>query len=182
MFSVAIDDRRAIRAADRTAKALGQTHRMLEVVARGFRDDVRDRMNSRDGGNWQAASKWTRAKKNTNRPLAGQARNIVMLFSSPKQALVAYSGVSKETGKPISITEHHFGKTLNADGRLVEIAVRNPAPLRLPTGRQKAYFRWTRNSVVPARKIWPDRPGEANKIAEPLVSRWVRQTTDRTWK
>jgi hypothetical protein len=179
---ITIENRRALRAIDRTQRALSETHRVLEIVSRGFRDHVRKTINSQDGGSWEKPSKWTRAKKRTNRALSGQANNITNIFASRAQALVVYQGASKQTGKPISITEHHFGKVLLATNNLVRIPIRNPAPLKLSRAATSMWFKWGKNSIVPRRKIWPDRPGEADGIAQPLVHRWVAGVAARTWK
>lgn len=182
MLAVTIDDKRARRAMDRTVDGLSQTHRMLDVVARGFRDHVRKTIATQDGGSWERPSKWTRAKKRQMRALPGQSINIKHIFAGRKQALVVYQGQSKETGQPISITEHHYGKALPPTGKLVRIPIRAPSALGLTRGITEMWFRSRRPSVVPARKIWPDRPGEAQRIAEPLASNWVRVLTNRTWK
>lgn len=179
-ISVQIDAKALNRAANRTDKALSQPLALMTLLGRRFRDDVRNRMNSRDNGSWAPASKWTRAKKRTNRALAGQAKNVSFTASNNKTE-VFYKGTNSK-GKSINITEHHFGKTLPATGALVSIPIANPRPLSLPVGTTKFYFHWNKSSIVPRRKIWPDGPGEAQRIADPIVFRWVQDTVDKNWQ
>lgn len=179
--SITVDDRALQRSLTRTQREFAAPRALMMALGREFRDDVRDRINSRDNGSWAPASKWTRAKKNTNRALAGQARNISYRLVNDRKAEVIYSAVNSQ-GKQISITEHHFGKVLSADGKLTSIPITNPSPLRLPSGTSKFYFRWRKSAVVPARKIWPDAPGEAAQIAKPVLSKWVNTVVARSWK
>lgn len=180
MISIQVDARELNRAATRTNKALAQPLALMTLLGRAFRDDVRKRINSRDNGSWAPPSKWTRAKKRTNRALSGQAKKV-SFTASARKAEVFYSGVSSK-GKSISLTEHHFGKTLPATGALISIPIANPRPLSLPPGTTKFYFKWNKSSVVPRRKIWPDGPGEANRITDPIASRWLQDTVDRNWQ
>jgi hypothetical protein len=138
-------------------------------------------MTTQDGGAWEKPSKWTRAKKNTNRALAGQHRNIHHRVVGPNRAIVYYTGKSRETGEDIRITEHHTGKTIPPSGDKTLLRLKNPRPLKLASGVNAIVFKSIQPSLVPARRIWPDRPGEARRVAEPVLRKWVKEVTARNF-
>jgi hypothetical protein len=181
-FDVRADTQQLQRAARNLERSLSNRNTLLRETSAALRDNVRKRIASQNNNSWAKASKWTRAKKNTNRALSGQAKNIRSRVMSSERAEVFYEGISKTTGKSIKITEHHFGYVLPADGQVTSIPILNPAPLRLAKNKNRFFFRWKNDSSIPARKIWPDGPREAENIVEPIALKWLNKMVDRAWK
>lgn len=142
---------------------------LFNESGRALRDFTQKRISTSDGGNWKPVSKWIRAKKNTTKALAGMQSRI-KFKSMPTQMELYF-----ESPGNWAISDHDKGFTVGATGKRVTIPLRNPAALGLPSKALSFSFISRRDSVVPARKVWPTDK-EAEAILVPIVSRWVRRT------
>lgn len=121
------------------------------------------------GAPWEPPSKWIIAKKGHGyKILEGQEKNLRILGSGLDQQLVFQSPVLW------TLTSHNDGFRVLADLQEYGIPISAPDALSLPAGSTSFKFRWGRDSVVPARKIWMDE-NDALTMVHPLIENFKMQ-------
>lgn len=145
---------------------------LLIMLGYDFEKDVKQRIRTRNYGQWPAASKWIRAKKGTDKALTGVERFVKYRLFARRVEIIS------ETPGNWGLTQHHTGfqNKLYTDkdkrnGTTVTIDLVNPQALPWVKGNR---FSWKpkRRGKTPARKIWPDQ-AFAEYRANLIASRWV---------
>lgn len=171
MFKVRIDARNFQNAADKLARNLEEADTLMQEVGNAVVSDVSRRVATADGGSWAPASRWVQAKKGTSQALVGLENDFGFRHAGRNKVEVYFDGQNSE-GDDIDIQEHNDGTTLSATGEVVDLDLVNPSALRL--SRPNFSFRWLKDSVIPARKIWPNEQEVRNIVAGPL-SRYLQR-------
>lgn len=178
-FKVKIDDRDFQNKTEKLARNLEAADSLLLDVGRTVLEDVRRRVATGDGGSWAPASRWVQAKKGTTKALDGLENDFSFRQAGSRRVEVYFEGQNSE-GEAIDIQEHHDGTTLEADGSHVDLYLKDPSALRLKSPNFS--FRWLRSSVIPARRIWPDRAGEIEALVAGPISRYLKSVRDSTFQ
>ena len=149
--------------------SLSHPQELFLQLGTAFVDDITKRIVSQDEGRWAQPSKWVRAKKSTDRALAG-----IEKYLHSKATDVSLE-VYAQTDGEWSFTQHDQGfENLenNQVGERIQIDVVNPGPLGLPSAGPFSWIPRNGSGRTPARKIWPTED-DARRIAQPIFSRWV---------
>ncbi len=158
---------------------------LYNAVGPALVTNIRRRIQSQDGGKWQPASKWLRAKSGQSQVLKGAERYVNYRIAAKGLEVLGKGG-------KWTLTQHHEGfenkladpsEPRDGHGRVI-LTIKDAAPLHL-----YQEFRRRRNGQrvgvkttfafvpqkpghTPARKIWPTQ-AEAQRIVDPLSSRWL---------
>jgi hypothetical protein len=149
--------------------ALSHPQELFLQLGTAFVDDITKRITTQDDGHWASPSKWVRAKKNTDRALAGIEKYLHSKATNSNLQVYA------QTDGEWSFTQHDQGFENienNQQGDRIVIDVVNPGPLGLPAAGEFSWIPHNGSGRTPARKIWPTAE-DARAIANPIFSRWV---------
>ena len=152
-----------------------QVPRLMRILSRVLRDDVKKRIATKDGGSWAPISKWGRAK-GKNRALSGAGVFVKARVVGQQGQVYAETPQNKE-GQNWSLTQHHKGFVNDVrPGSIVIIPLKRPGALGLPRNRRTFAFIERRAGKTPARKIWPGRD-QAFALMRPLTLKWLKDAT-----
>lgn len=167
-----INDENVKRGFSEIAKSILRKRRsLLLTISRELKMDVKKRIVKQDGGAWDRPSKWTRAKKGRRKALVGTSKFIK--HQAIKEAAVVFGDIPGNW----TFTQHHFGFRKAPTGKRVFLSLQRPSALN-PNPGPKMSFISTRESVTPARKIWPTVP-HAKRITLLAANPWIRKTARR---
>lgn len=124
----------------------------------------------RFGSPWEPPSKWIAAKKGEGHKILEGADRFLTVLGGGLESRVAFISPG-----PWTLTQHHDGFVVPADGQEYTIRLVNPFALGLEAGHANFKFAWKKNSVVPPRKIWPTE-NEVVQMIHPLIEDFAKKT------
>jgi phage gpG-like protein len=127
-----------------------ERRRLMKMIGRKFRDHARRNITTQGGGKWKPLSKWTRARTGRRKALV-TLRPRIKFRATADQAVLFF----ERRDPHWTLSDHHRGfRSPPVRGKLMKVPLRNPGLLGL-RGKDHIEFTSRKESVIPARPIWP---------------------------
>lgn len=123
--------------------------RLMRVIGRKLRDEVRNRFTTQGNGTWRPLSAWTQATTGRKKALITLRDRIQMRLISEDEVQVIFDAPTDEW----SIDMHHRGFTSpKVDGKRMAFQLARPSAVGRKSNMMVLNRR--RASVIPARRVW----------------------------